>query len=170
MQNSVDVTIAELRVSSGAKSNAELARRLGIDQSTISAWRARGRVPERFVNLLENSAIGAEPQPPQVWGELQEFGHAIALARFTLLRCEVAFSGDADRAMSVFRDIKPFWILLHRAVHELRMKMEALAVDLVTAQALLLQEDMRDPDAARGRIADQLAEDFRDNPFLQNWK
>ena len=42
--------------------------------------------------------------------------------------------------------------------------MDALSVDLVTAQALLMQEDMRDPEATKRRIADQVEEDFRDNP------
>lgn len=170
MQNSIDATIAELRSASGVSSNAELARRLGIEQSTISAWRARGRVPERYVNLLQKPTSENAAKPPQIRGEIEGFGQALALARFTLLRSEIAFSKDVDRAISVFRDLKPFWVMMNRAIHELRLKMETLSVDLVTAQALLIQEDMRDPDAALLRIADQLAEDFRDNPNLQNWK
>ena len=51
---------------------------------------------------------------------------------------------------------------------ELRLKMETLSVGRVTAQALLMQEDMRDFSAARLRATEQLGADFRDNFFLAN--
>lgn len=170
MQDAVEATIASLRDVVSAKNNAELARKLGIDQSTISSWRARGRVPARFVKLIENPEIGVLGEPPQVWGELQDRAQAVALMRFTLLRSALASSGDVDRALGAFLDLKPFWLVLHRAVHELRLKMEASGVDLATAQALMMQEDLRDPDTTTRRVEAQLAEDLADNPQLENWK
>ena len=53
MHSSVDATIAGLRGAVSAGTDAELARMLGVDQSTISSWRSRGRVPERFVKMLD---------------------------------------------------------------------------------------------------------------------
>lgn len=164
MQNSVDATIAGLRGAVSAGTDAELARMLGVDQSTISSWRSRGRVPERFVKMLDTGKKTGLDEVPQVWGELQERAQTLALIRFTLIRNEVAQSGDVDRALGVFLDLKPFWLVLHRSVHELRIKMETLRVDLKTAQALLMQEDLRDPKTTTRRVERQLEEDIADNP------
>ena len=170
MQSSVDATIAGLRGAVSAKTDAELARMLGVDQSTISAWRARGRVPERFVKMVDGAAKAPSSEAPQVWGELQERAQTIALVRFTLIRREVVFSGNVDKALGLFLDLKPYWLILNRAVHELRLKMEASRVDLKTAQALLMQEDLRDPVLTTGRVEQQLAEDIADNPWLEGYK
>ncbi|WP_132695442.1 hypothetical protein [Rhodovulum steppense] len=143
----MDATIAGLRAAANAKNEAELARMPGIDQSTISSWRSRGRVPQCFVKMLEAGDKGPGSATPQVWGELQDRAASVALVRFTLLRQELARSHDVDRALAVFLDMRPFRPVLHRAVHELRLKMEALPVDLAAAQALIMQEDLRAPDA-----------------------
>ncbi|SFF69177.1 hypothetical protein [Roseobacter denitrificans] len=170
MENVVDETIAGLRSVLSAQNNAELARKLGIDQSTISSWRSRGRVPNRFVQMLEPPKEGVSKNATQSWPELEERGQSIALVRFTILRQKIASSGDVDTALPVFLDLLPFWLVMHRAVHELRLKMEALKVDLKTAQALLMQEDLRDPQATLDRVANQLEEDLKDNPHLKEWK
>ncbi len=170
METAIDTTIANLRSAVSAKTNAELARKLGIDQSTISSWRSRGRVPDRFKKMLDTPEKGLASRPPQVWGELQDRAHTLALIRFTLLRQEDANSRDVDRAMGVFLDLKPFWLILNRAVHELRLKMELLSIDLATAQALMMQDDLRDPDTTARRVEAQLAEDFEDNKWLVDWK
>ena len=170
MQSSVDATIAGLRGAVSAKTDAERARMLGVDQSTISAWRARGRVPERFVKMVDSASKAPSSEAPQVWGDLQERAQTIALVRFTLLRREVVFSGNVDNALGLFMDLKPFWLILNRAVHELRLKMDASRVDLKTAQALLMQEDLRDPILATRRVEQQLAEDIAHNPWLQGYK
>ena len=170
MHNSVDATIAGLRGAVSAGTDAELARMLGVDQSTISSWRSRGRVPERFVKMLDTGKKAGSAEAPQVWGELQERAQTLALIRFTLIRNKVAQSGDVDRALGVFLDLKPFWLVLHRSIHDLRLKMEALRVDLKTAQALIMQEDLRDPEATTRRVERQLEEDIDDNPWLAGYK
>ena len=162
MESSVEQTITQLREVVGAKTNAELSRKLGIDQSTISAWRARGRVPKRFVDFLDEDVEAK----PQIWAELQERAQTIALVRFTLLMHDTAVSGDVDKAMTEFMDLKAFWLVMHRAVHELRLKMENLKLDITAAQALLLQEDLRDPSSTKVRVTECLAEDIKDNSWL----
>ena len=69
--------------------------------------------------------------------------------------------------MSIFIDQKPFWFLMWRAAHDLGSKMHALGVELKTAQALILQDDLRDPEATAQRVAKHLAEDIADNPHLK---
>ncbi|AVL53257.1 hypothetical protein CEP88_11995 [Roseobacter denitrificans] len=120
--------------------------------------------------MLEPPKEGVSKNATQSWPELEERGQSIALVRFTILRQKIASSGDVDTALPVFLDLLPFWLVMHRAVHELRLKMEALKVDLKTAQALLMQEDLRDPQATLDRVANQLEEDLKDNPHLKEWK
>jgi hypothetical protein len=172
MQQSVDATIQSLRGAVSAKSDAELARTLGIDQSTISSWRARGSVPQKFVKLVRSAGSSAASgaidwSTLKAWPELQERSRSIGLLRFTLLRSELARSGDVDRAMGVFMDQKPFWLVMYRAAHDLGVKMHALELEMKTAQALILQDDLRDPDETARRVAKHLAEDIVDNPGME---
>lgn len=46
---SADEAIAELRARFGVPHDAALATKLGIDKSTVYWWRARGRVPARYM-------------------------------------------------------------------------------------------------------------------------
>jgi len=164
--NQIEGTISDLRSVVGAKNDAELARLLRIDQSTISSWRARGRVPSKFAKLLEGAPVPSH----EVWPELHDRGTAVALARYSILRNETAMSGDLDSALPAFLDVKPFFLVMHRAVYDLRVKMETLKVDLQTAAALLLQEDLRSPRETAIRVAAMLVEDINDNPDLKGWR
>ena len=170
MENTVDATVANLRSVVNAKSNADLAQKLGVDQSTISSWRARGRVPSWFMVFLEKPRKETSAETSEVWPELTSCATAVALVRFTLLRHEVAVSQEVDRGLSVFLAIKPWWFVMHRAAHDLSLKMEAPGIDLKTAQALITQDDLRDPAATTSREAQQLAEDLADNPLLLKYE
>lgn len=170
MEPSVDGTISDLRQALSATSDSELARKLNIDKSTISSWRSRGRVPARFINLIGENPVTPSHEPPNVWGELQEKANALALLRFALLRADLAKSGNADRVLAIFRDMRPFWLILNRSIQELRSKEEALAVDITAAQAILMHEDLRDPDATARRLEQQLDEDFSDNNWLEDYR
>ncbi len=169
MQGSVDTAITELRAFVGAQSDAELARRLELDKSALTAWRSRGRVPDRYQRFLDQVKSGKPLQEIEVWPSLHSAGHRVALVRFTLLRQELALSGKVDQAMQVFKSLRPFWLVMYRAVHDIRTKMVALGAEVQTAQALVMQDDLRDPLATANRVAAQLAEDLRDNPNLFNF-
>lgn len=166
MQQSVGTTIAGLRGIVGAANDAELAQKLGLDKSTVSGWRARGRVPPRYTKLLEAEQIPSI----DVWPELHDRGTAVALARYTILNNQIAMSGDADKALRTFLEVKPFWIVMHRAFTDIRAKMDALNIDIQSAAALLLQEDLRNPEETAKRVGAMLAEDLADNPHLAGWK
>lgn len=159
MLENVDTTIAGLRSVVGAKNDADLAGKLGLDKSTISGWRSRGRVPDRFVRFLRADAFEKE-----VWPELYDRAIAVGNARYAMLQQNVLNSNDLNQAMAAFLHTKPYWLVMHRAMHELRIKMEVLGIDLSTAAALLLQNDLQDTSATAKRVADLLAEDIADSP------
>jgi len=162
----VDATIGDLRRAVHAENDADLARKLGIDKSAISGWRARGNVPRRFLTMLKAPEPGSPVEAMQVGGEVQDSAHRIALVRFVLLRETLAKSRDVDQAMRVFSELRPWWLVMYRAHQDLLTKVEALQIDLRTAQALLMQEDLRDVQATARRVEAQLAEDIADNPNL----
>jgi hypothetical protein len=129
----------------GVTSGSELARRLEINQSTISSWKARGRVPRKFVQFLEDKADKVASQPVDTGGELQDRCTAVALVRFTILRRDLVSSGDVDKTLGAFRDMRFFFVIMHRALHDIRQKMRATGVDMATAQALVMHNDLRTP-------------------------
>ena len=49
--------------------DADLARVLGVDKRTVSAWRSRGNVPRRYVPILEGENHQSVLTPPLRWGE-----------------------------------------------------------------------------------------------------
>lgn len=166
MVDLVDASIQQLRKIVGVQSDAELARQLELDKSSLTAWRSRGRVPEKYQAFLDQVSRGEPIRELEVWPELQRAAQRIALARFTLLRCTVASSGMVDQAMPIFLSLRPFWFIMYRAAVDVRKKMLALGVALETAQALVLQDDLRMPSETTSRIERELSEDLRDNPDL----
>jgi hypothetical protein len=166
MKGGISETIGELRRVVHASSDSDLARKLGVDKSAISGWRARGSVPKRFLKMLDTPSSSLSSAPMQIGGEVQDAGHRVALVRFVLLRSDLARSGDVDQAMRLFSELRLWWIVMHRAVHDLLTRVETLSVDIATAQALLMQEDLRDPEETARRVEAQLAEDVADNPGL----
>ena len=72
---SVDPTIAGRRNVVGTHNGCDLAAKLRLDKSTISGWPFRGRVPGRFVQLLEPDRL---PEI-DIWPELHDRGTALAL-------------------------------------------------------------------------------------------
>ncbi len=165
MQASADDTIAALRSLVGAHNDADLAGKLGVDKRTVSSWRARQRVPARFAKMLDEPGRGTF-NIGEVSGELQERACAIALARFVLLRHDLAASGEVNKSLPAFRQMLPFWLILHRAVHDMLSTVENLQIDLDAAQVLILQDDLLHPEGTKARVARQLEEDLRDNPQL----
>lgn len=166
MEAAVDLLIAELRQVVGARTDAELARQLQLDKSALAAWRARGRVPPRYHQFLDEMRSGSFVNDLSIWPDLQSAAHRIALVRFTLIRKDIACSGDVNKAMSVFQSLQPFWQIMHRAVHDIMVKMKVLGVDVKTAQALVMQEDLHDHVATSARVTAALQEDMEDKPTL----
>lgn len=74
----VDDAIRDLRLLLGCDNDAQLARSLCIDNSTISSWRARGKVPEKYLRFARGEAAGPLAAVP----EIEMCALALALLRF----------------------------------------------------------------------------------------
>ena len=58
---------------------------------------------------------------------------------------------------------------MNRAGIEIRNRMRGLGIDPETAQALILQDDLRNPASTATRVMAELATDLADNPKITNW-
>lgn len=131
-----------------ADTDADLARKLAVDKRTVSAWRARGGVPDRYLSIIE----GADPQtvntPPLRWGPYEDYAFRLALFRFTKVRATVALSNDYSTIFKEFANLTGFWRLLHKTQQDLAAAMEDRTEVLDTALALVLHDDLVAGDAA----------------------
>ena len=94
----------------------------------------------------------------------------IALARYVILMGPQIEPSNIDNAMSLLLDMRNFWLIMFHAVEDVRSKVSILRVEPEIAQALVLQDDLRDVSATFARIKASLLEDIRTNTWLADWK
>ena len=147
MDNDIDTKIGELRAFLHAENDADLARKLRIDKSTVSSWRSRKRIPERFSSILDGDVIEHRSSPPELWGDIEDTAFSLALCRYTLAFKNIVDAGDYQEAMHTFRDNRRFWLIMNNAASSLQERMRDGSFDLSSAFAVLLHEDMKEPKA-----------------------
>lgn len=82
----IEDLISRLKAKHGAKTDQELAQALHLGRSTIGSWRARGRVPERYIRSLDSGAPDAV-HFGLVFDEMSDQEHlALCLALMRLIR------------------------------------------------------------------------------------
>jgi len=64
MDDDIDAIISALRERLSAETDADLARKLRIDKSTISSWRSRRSVPNRFRKIASGESHQMMSAPP----------------------------------------------------------------------------------------------------------
>jgi hypothetical protein len=160
MDEDVEARIAALRAHLGAQHDADLAAKLGIGKSTISSWRSRGRIPERFLRVLDGESHEPIATPPRGWGDHERAAFDLALFRFTLLFGPLAREGHCRDAMVVFSNTSIFWLMMHHARKDLVERMEAAGHQLQVAFAVILYEEREAPSetakALRERLGSQV--------------
>jgi len=167
MSSNVDEVISGLRDLYSVQTDAELARSLKIDKSTVSSWRSRKSVPRRFQRLLDEdpSNLFRKEVTPQVIGEFAPPAMPIAVLRFSLLLNAIeAETGSADEKFSLLTNKLSFHSVLLRSAIDVWERRSALNVSPETAAFLVLQDDLRDENATRERAKANLHEDARHNP------
>jgi len=148
MIGSVEEAIDRLKRHLGAKTEAELARQLRTSQSTISSWKTRGRVPQRFLNILKGESSLAVAAPPVHWAAHENAAMSVALFRYTRIYADVSRSSDFPALMSMLGRTNEIWDLFRQAQWDLLKCMEEGGHSLSSAVAIVLHSDVEDGDTA----------------------
>ena len=152
MNSDVDDTISALRERMGAQNDAELARKLRIDKSTISSWRSRKRVPRRFERILEGENHQMIAAPPMGWGDHEKEAFRLALFRFTRLFAETARGDDYVPIVDTFEpNSAAFWLLLGASQEDMMRLMGEYSYTPHDAARRLIYTDFDRPDEAMNR-------------------
>lgn len=144
----IEETIEALKLRLKAVTDSDLARKLAVDKRTVSAWRARGAVPERYLSITAGADHQTVNTPPLRWGPYEDHAFRLALFRFTRVRASVALSNDYSKIHRQFGSPGGFWTLLRKSQQDLAAAMEERTEVLDTALALLFHDDIVAGDAA----------------------
>ena len=143
MTGTAEETIAALRAKLGARTDAELARKLGIDKSTVSSWKARGNVPGRFANILTGKRSHQTfMTPPIAWGEDETAAFELALFRFARATADQGTFETYRAAFENVTSVGPrFWSLMEMCLSELLNRQSEGDYPLHTALGLAMFDD-----------------------------
>ena len=155
----VEATIEALKRKMDATTDADLARKLLVDKRTVSAWRSRGSVPDRYKAILDGESHQAIMTSPLKWGRYEECAFRLALFRFTRVKATAAISNDFRTIFDSFAHPRGFWLLMTRSQRDIATVMEDRTDSVDTAMALLMHDDIAAGDAAIER--DKLALEWR---------
>lgn len=152
-------TIEALKLKLNATNDADLARKLAVDKRTVSAWRARGSVPDRYTAILDGASHQAVMTPPLKWGPYENCAFRLALFRFARVKAAAAISNDFRIIFDTFAHPRGFWLLMSRCQKDIAAAMEDRTDSVDTAMALVMHDDIAAGDAAIER--DRLALEWR---------
>lgn len=138
----IEEIIDALKQRMKAGSDADLARKLAVDKRTVSAWRARGGVPERYLSIISGADHQTVNTPPLRWGPYEDYAFRLALFRFARVRASVALNSDYSNLYRQFAQPGGFWRLMHKCQQDLAAAMEERTEVLDTALALVLHDDV----------------------------
>lgn len=154
MERPVEETLEALRQHFQVATDAELARKLRIDKSTISSWKARNRVPDRYRGILQGDTKAAAGVSPLRWSEHESAAFDLALFRLARIIAAHVDLDDYAESLSYFS---------HLAATDLWLMQNDCQGDLAafgelphTALALAIHGDLKEPDASLQRDVERL--------------
>lgn len=168
MAADVDEVIAALRERLGAETDADLARKLRINKSTISSWRARGNVPDRFHGILRGDNHQSYATAPQKWGDQEQEAFNLALFRLARIVSKQVDLTDYRKSVEAFSGLAGalFWSLMIESERDLAEDHQSQRSRL----SLLIYDDIEAGDASIERDLQRLARDYKSSasPFSPN--
>lgn len=150
MSSDADGTIAALREHFGVQTDAELARKLRVDKSTVYSWRSRGSVPDRFARILEGGSNQFALTPPLHWGEHEIAAFEVALFRFCRLYNGSKRLTDYRSALELFSG-SAYGKFLSLMVEAQKDLMDREVGNTTASRALLIHSDLEAGEAAIDR-------------------
>lgn len=159
MENSLEDELSRLRKHFHVASDAELARALRIGQSTISTWKARGKIPERTLRILEGEAEAALATSPMTWGPQENAALGLALVRFCRAHQEELVKGNFRSALAIANRPGDLWTLFRKAQWDLMAEMDRLGEGQAhPALAMIIHDETNSPEETAQRARDAIQE------------
>lgn len=151
MTEDVQQSIDRLKAALLATTDADLARKLRVDRSTIASWKARGKVPDRFSMIEHFGQNHASGIAPAIWDLRDKLCFSIALFRFCRTHSETIMSDDF-RKIHDFFFFSDFWNLVAQAEDDMRTMQENRGYSEQTAFSMLVYEDLQDLERMKDRV------------------
>lgn len=142
MTTNVEKALEALKAHLDVENDSELARKLKVDKSTVSSWRSRGRVPVRYLDILEGGSHQFSLNPPTRWTQHEQLAFELALFKFARIAKDIAVSDDYRENLDFFALGAGgwFWKLMSECLDELVKFADASGHGIATAQAILLHD------------------------------
>ena len=144
MSKSASQIIDEVRQRLGVENDTELARKLRLNKSTISSWRSRESVPERYLRILDGEGLEPLAVKPSGWGDYERYAFRLALFRFCRLQSELVAQNDYRDLVDTFKHDAGFWALVEQARKDIAEQDGNLPHNPGTAFALCVYDDLED--------------------------
>ena len=154
MERPVEEVLAALKRHFGVETDADLARKLRVDKSTISSWKARGSIPARYQGILEGSSSSTVGVSPIKWSEHEKAAFDLALFRFSRIMTEKANLSDYVESLTYFSGLAAPDICILQDFCQ--RDLAAYEQPLHTALSTAIYEDLADPQASLERDIQRL--------------
>ncbi len=159
MSSEVDSTIERLRQRLGAENDVELSRKLRVAKSTISSWRARGTVPERYQKILDGDSHQMVLVPMNNWSHEEILAFNLALFRFNRATADLLAKGNYRECINLFRQGRTLMLFLaNDGQKEMSSLVDEHNYGVETAFSILLHDDFEGGEEAIKRTRTRLKE------------
>lgn len=143
MTTDPEAVIEQLKAKFNVDTDVELARKLRIEKSTVSSWKSRGRVPNRFLRILSGEDHQFIAAPPIGWGEEEQAAFSLALFRFSRAFADIIAKGEYRSLVQLFTPASShFWWLMSQAQQDLIKRQAHSGVSVSAAEALVMFDDL----------------------------
>lgn len=134
-------TVTALKEKLGAETDADLARKLRVDKSTVASWKSRGNVPQRYASILDGASHQQILTPILQWSDIELHAFKLALFRFCHAAKTKIDTADYRGNVSLFQHASPFFKIMNEAQRDLISVMDEREYNLQTAFAIIIYED-----------------------------
>lgn len=143
MTTDPETVIEQLKAKFNVDTDVELARKLRIEKSTVSSWKSRGRVPNRFLRILSGENHQFIAAPPIGWGEEEQAAFSLALFRFSRAFSDIITKGEYRSLVQLFTPASShFWWLMSEAQQDLIKRQAHSGVSVSAAATMAMYDDL----------------------------
>lgn len=145
MAGDADEQLDQLKARFGVEKDIDLARKLAVDKRTVSAWRARGKLPARYEQILEGGDNQSINTPPQRWAEHEQEAFNLAVFRFSRAVAADTITGSYRPVRQAFSAAYGFiWVFMVEAQREIVAELDKHATRSPRdALAMLIHDDLQ---------------------------